>query len=229
MSAIAGFPAPVPMDTFHMQIGSSGNPQQQKDVLNNSQMMQQNSMKNRKFKLEPMKVLEPSNKKLTLPESQRIMYILDEFIRQLEVLDYMEVITNNDDKVSILIRSELNDDERKNNIEQIFISMCQNHRALVDAYKKGNFDVESNLALKNKETLQMLIKSSCKDILRVTLKKGNWFENFKRDNAKFKINHIQVNELKGKSSAHTNRCFLFKIGLSWNLKDLIKINFKNLE
>jgi hypothetical protein len=104
MSAgMVGFPAPVPMDTFHMQIGSSGNPQQQKDMLNSSQMMMPNS-KSRKFKLEPMKVLEPSNKKLTLPESQRIMYILEEFIRQLEILDYIEVITNNDEKVSILIR-----------------------------------------------------------------------------------------------------------------------------
>lgn len=78
----------------------------------------------------------------------------------------------------------------------MFISMCQNHRALVDAYKKGNFVVEANLSLRNKETLKMLIKSSCKDILRVIVKKGNWFENFRKDNAKFKINHPQVNELK---------------------------------
>lgn len=99
-SLVSGFPAPVPMDTLHMRIPSSGLTSKTPDNgLNNLQSKQR-----AKFKLEPMKVLEPSNKKLTLPESQRIMYILEELIRQLDVLDYIEVITNNDEKVGNLIR-----------------------------------------------------------------------------------------------------------------------------
>lgn len=184
-SLVSGFPAPVPMDTLHMRIPSSGLTSKTPDNgLNNLQSKQR-----AKFKLEPMKVLEPSNKKLTLPESQRIMYILEELIRQLDVLDYIEVITNNDEKVGNLIRAELSEEELKSRIDQQFISMCQNHRALVDAFKKGKFE--------NKETFDMLLKSSCKDIVRHVLKKSNWFDQFRKDNMKIKINHPQINELKG--------------------------------
>lgn len=192
-SSVSGaFPAPIPMDTFHMRIPSAG-----MGSSNNSNVLNQSMSKNRpKFKLEPMKVLEPSNKKLSLPESQRIMYILQEFIRQLDILDHLDIITVNDEKIGLLIRAELTEEERKNNVDQVFISMCQNHRLLVDTYKKGNFDSDSSMpVVKNKETLEMLIKNSCKDIMRIALRKHNWFENIKKENYK-KTQHPQINELK---------------------------------
>ena len=50
--------------------------------------------------------------------------------------------------------------------------------------------------VRSKETLEMLIKSSSKDILRVVLKKPNWFDNFRKETHKIKLNHPQINELK---------------------------------
>ena len=188
-STLAPFPIPAPMDTLHMRIPSGG----AGNVTNTQQMNKQRA----KFKLEPMKILEPSNKKLSLPESQRIMYILDELIMQLNILDYMEVITNNDEKVSNLIRGEMTEEERKVNFDNIFVSMCQNHRTLVDSIKKCDFENTMDPNVKNKETLDMLLKSSCKDILRVAVKKPNWFQTFKKENSKSKINHPQINELLG--------------------------------
>jgi len=44
--------------------------------------------------------------------------------------------------------------------------------------------------------MEMLIKNSSKDILRVVLKKPNWFDSFKRETQKIKVNHPQINELK---------------------------------
>lgn len=190
-AALTGFPTPVPMDTMHMRIPSAG--LGKPSEINNPNSKQQTQRS--KFKLEPMKLLEPSNKKLTLPESQRIMYILDELIRQLEILDYMEVITNNDEKVGNLIRADMSEEERKNNVAQIFVSMCQNHRTLVDAYKKGN-KLDTSGQTTNTATLEMLIKSSSKDILRVVLRKPNWFDNYRKETHKFKVNHPQINELK---------------------------------
>ncbi len=186
-AALTGFPTPVPMDTMHMRIPSSSMGKPSSDSV---------AVKQRaKFKLEPMKLLEPSNKKLTLPESQRIMYILEELVRQLEILDYMEVITNNDERVGNLIKADMSDEERKNKVDRIFVSMCQNHRTLVEAYKKGKFDA-AGASEKGRERMEMLIKNSSKDILRVVLKKPNWFDSFKRETQKIKVNHPQINELK---------------------------------
>jgi hypothetical protein len=190
MAAVTGFPSqPTPMDTFHMRL-----PDANLQANNNSLLL----AKRTKFKLEPMKVLEPSNKKLSLPESQRIMFILEEVIRQIEILDYIEVITNNDEKCKNLIRADLNDDERKKNFDQIFVTMCQNHRTLIDAYKKVKLNNSTDGFAKNKETLEMLIKSSCKDILRVLLTKPNLFENFRKDFHRSKPNHPKINELLSK-------------------------------
>ncbi len=190
-AAITGFPTPVPMDTMHMRLNSAGMGKPSSDLLANSISQKQRA----KFKLEPMKLLEPSNKKLTLPESQRIMYILDELIRQLEILDMMEVITNNDERVGNLIRSDMSEEEKKNKVDKIFLSMCHNHRTLIETHKKGKFE-GSGTNVRSRETLDMLIKNSSKDILRVVLKKPSWFDNLKRETQKIKINHPQINELK---------------------------------
>lgn len=78
-------------------------------------------------------------------------------------------------------------------MEQVFISMCQNHKKLAEAHKNNSNDLPT---LKNKDTLEMLIKSSCKDIMRIIAKKSNWFENFKKDTAKMKVDNVQINHLR---------------------------------
>jgi len=116
-STTLGLPSqPATMDTMHMRLPSS-NLSMQASNLNASIHM---TRRQQKFKLEPMKILEPSSKKLSLPESQRIVYILEELIRQIEMIDYIELITNNDEKMRQLIRSSLTEEERKKN----FGSLC---------------------------------------------------------------------------------------------------------
>ena len=189
-SAAMGLPSqPPPMDTMHMRLPSSVS--LQNSNLNASVNI---SRRQQKFKLEPMKILEPSSKKLSLPESQRIVYILEELIRQIEMIDYLELITNNDDKIRQIIRSSLTEEERKKNFEQIFISMCQHHRALAQSYNSTS-NSSDTASPKNKDALSMLIKSSCKDILRALISKPTFFEAVKEEFAKRKHIVPQVNEM----------------------------------
>jgi hypothetical protein len=194
-STTLGLPSqPATMDTMHMRLPSS-NLSMQASNLNASIHM---TRRQQKFKLEPMKILEPSSKKLSLPESQRIVYILEELIRQIEMIDYIELITNNDEKMRQLIRSSLTEEERKKNFEQIFISMCQHHRAMASSYNNSN-DNDSSSTPKNRDSVVMLIKNSCKDIIRVLSSKPVLFENIKEEFQKRKQTVPQIHELLGKS------------------------------
>jgi hypothetical protein len=168
------------IDTINMKLphsmGSHSN-----SVLSNSNLTSQMT-KRQKFKLEPIKILEPSNKKLNLPESQRIVFIIEELIHRLEILDYVTLVTTNDDKIRRLISNNLSEDEKKRNYENMFVSMCQHHRTLVETYNRG--DYRRNESGQTRESLEMLIKSSCKDILRFLLKKNQFFEDIKKEFAK---------------------------------------------
>lgn len=190
-STTLGLPSQPPtMDTMHMRLPSSVSIQGSN--LNASLNI---SRRQQKFKLEPMKILEPSSKKLSLPESQRIIYILEELIKQIEIIDYIELVTNNDDKIRHLIRTSLNEEERKRNFEQIFISMCQHHRALAISYNNSADNDASSP--KNKDSITMLIKNSCKDILRVLCSKPALFESIRDEFQKRKQTIPQINELLG--------------------------------
>lgn len=135
-----------------------------------------------KFKLEPLKVLEPSQKKLSLPESQRIMFILEELIRKLEMLEYVGVVVANEQRARELLRHTLNDDELRKNVEHGFVAMCEHHRALVDAYSKHNSSLPSQSSTNaNRQSLEALIKSSCKDLLRVMQAKPTFYESVKQE------------------------------------------------
>lgn len=179
------------MDTIQMKLPQSMS--FQGSNLGSSSLSQN---KRQKFKLEPLKVLEPSNKKLNLPESQRIMYILEELIKKIEIVDYITLISNDNDKLREIIRSHLSEDEKKKNFEQVFISMCQHHKALVDSYDKGQFKSNETVSSQNKQSLELLIKSSCKDILRVFYAKPALLESFKDEFSKTKQSKPQVVELK---------------------------------
>lgn len=147
-----------------------------------------------KFKLEPLKILEPSNKKLNLPESQRIMFIIERLIKKIEIVDYISLIINNEDKIRELIRISFNDEDRNSNIEEKLISMFQNHKRLVDTYNRGQFKTDDSVSSQKKESLEHLIKSSCKDIIRVMNNRPSFFENIKIEFGK--INNPQLVEFK---------------------------------
>lgn len=199
-STTLGLPSqPATMDTMHMRLPSS-NLSMQGSNLNASLNM---TRRQNKFKLEPMKILEPSSKKLTLPESQRIVYILEELIRQIEMIDYIELITNNDDKIRQLIRTSLTEEERKKNFEQIFLSMCQHHRALASSYNNSS-DNDSSSSPKNRDSIVMLIKNSSKDIIRVLSSRPTLFENIKEEFLKRKQTVPQILELLGKFYCNFN-------------------------
>ena len=190
---------PAPIETIHMKLPTSMS--MQSSIPGSVQNV---SKRHQKFKLEPLKILEPSNKKLNLPESQRIMFILEELTRQIEILEYIEKIITNDEKIRNLLRPHLSEEEKKRNFENVFVSMCQHHRALVDSYNKGDFSPRDlnrqSPTAKNRESMEILIKSSCKDILRVFNLKPAFYEAVKNEFGKGKRAHPQVNELIGKST-----------------------------
>ena len=82
------------IDTVHMRLPST------LAIQPNSS---QNVAKRQKFKLEPIKILEPSNKKLNLPESQRLMCILEELIKKVGMLDLITYIIYNALQIQKLI------------------------------------------------------------------------------------------------------------------------------
>lgn len=147
-----------------------------------------------KFKLEPIKILEPSNKKLNLPESQRIMFIIERLIRNIEIVDYISVIVNNEEKIRELIRLNFNEEEKSSNIEEKIMAMFQNHKRLTETYNKGQFKTNDSVSSQTKDSLEHLIKSSCKDIIRFMNNKPSFLESIKSNFGK--TNNPQLIELK---------------------------------
>jgi hypothetical protein len=190
---------PVPIETLHMKMPAN----QRANV----------DLKKTKFKLEPIKVLEPTSKKIVIPEAQRVIYILDSLIRKIEIMDYIVLIVNNEDKMAYLLRSNLNDDERKNKLDEVFAHMCKYHKELVDKYNNGDYATENESSFdeqinssrtmlgQTKESLQGLIKNSCKDILRMFHLKPTLFEAIKNEFAKVKPKNPQVIEILGNFGA----------------------------
>lgn len=200
MTALSGFSTTIqPMDTMHMKLSHSMSFQSGNNNPAGGLTRRQ------KFKLEPIKILEPSNKKLTLPESQRIMFILEELARKIEMVDYIDTIVQNLEKVKHIIKENVNDEEKRKSLDEIIISMLQHHKSLIDAYNKGQFKTEfktgfdtsdrSSPGLQTKETLESLIKNSCKDILRVFNSKPFIYESIRSELAKNKSKNHLINEL----------------------------------
>ena len=201
MTALSGFSSQIQqMDTMHMKLSHSMT-FQSTPVNNNAAG---GMTRRQKFKLEPIKILEPSNKKLSLPESQRIMYILEELVRKIELIEYVDTLANHLDRVREIVRENLNEEDKKKFFEEILVSMLQHHKSLIDAYNKGHFRVDdpadqqaTNTTMQSKETLESLIKNSCKDILRVFHGKPALYEGIKNEFAKNKPKNNLTNELLG--------------------------------
>ncbi|XP_031556265.1 dynein regulatory complex protein 10-like [Actinia tenebrosa] len=73
---------------------------------------------------DPLKVLDPVRKKLTSVEAQRVVAVADETIRRIEVVTLLPYITENLDRFSVILGSDL-------------CSVLREHDRLQDAYRKG--------------------------------------------------------------------------------------------
>ena len=181
------------MDTIHMKLSQQGT------AISSVAL---GDLKRQKFKLEPLKVLEPSSKKLNIPESQRIMYILEELVHKIEILDYINVIVNNEDRMKNIIKNHLNDEEKKLKFDQIFLHMCKFHKDLINKYNKSDYRTETQddgtnerIGSQTKEQLESMIKNSTKDILRVFNSKPALFESIKSELIEAKSSHPQIAEI----------------------------------
>jgi hypothetical protein len=178
---------PVLFETIHMRLPNSSVGHSQSQKINAA-------LRRPKLKLEPIKLLEPCNRKLTLPESQRIIYIIEELIKKVEMLDYMNVILSNPNSINDL----LNEDE-------LLIDMLNHHKTLIEAYdqnlsnnKHENENKQRASFSQNRETLESLIKSSCRDIFRMFNKKPILFESVKNQLRDIKPKNSYLTELLSK-------------------------------
>ena len=143
-------------------------------------------------KLESLKSLKPTHKRISVPESASILKVLEELIQKLEIVDYFEEITSNDEKLKELIILDLDnndphpDDEHVENIEHVLIIMCQNHQALVEG--KSKIDNEMK---------KMLIINSTKDINRILMKRSKLLKSIKKEFKETKKEKPELNEMIG--------------------------------
>jgi hypothetical protein len=73
-------------------------------------------------KLDPLRALEPSRKKLSTVESQRIMAVLDETMKRTELVSILPQILENIDRFSVVLGSEL-------------VSLLKEHKLLKEGYE----------------------------------------------------------------------------------------------
>ena len=73
---------------------------------------------------DPLRVLDPARKKLSSVEAQRVVAVLDEMIRRAELVTLLPYITENIDRFSVLLGSEL-------------VHLLESHDQLQSAYQKA--------------------------------------------------------------------------------------------
>ena len=124
---------PASMETMHVKLPHSMSHQPAGPASNALALTRRS-----KFKLEPMKILEPSNKKLTLPEAQRLMYILEELVKRFEMIQFFPTLFSIEEKRLLdIVKANMSDEEQKRNFDQIFISMCRHHKDLIKSFNEA--------------------------------------------------------------------------------------------
>jgi len=132
-------------------------------------------------KLEPIKHIKPTKKRITIPQSACIINILDDLIRQFEIIDYIHLITANTAIVAKQVSLDLTDkdpsptDVHMPGLQQTLAHMCHNHQSLL-----------TNETKLDRPTLTMLVQNSTKDMLRVLMKRSKLFERLKLELAEQK-------------------------------------------
>lgn len=187
-------------ETIHMRLPSSSGPNNNAGGGNSSYPALPpgiHTKRHNKFKLEPIRVLEPSSKKLNLPEAQRIMCIMDELIKKTEMLEFVYFMMKNTDRIRSIIQKHLNEEEKQRNYEDMFVSMLAYHKKLVDSYDSSKFNKQSQASSQTKAQAETLLKSSCKDILRIFSLKPSFLESIRAEFYKVekKLKNKQIVEL----------------------------------
>lgn len=132
----------APEPTLHMKLGNGIAPQppKVKSKSNNN-----NAMRTRNLRLDPSRALEPAKKKLSTIESQRIMAVVEETIKRVEVVTAIPYIMSNIERFRVSLGSELYD-------------VLKQHYQIQENYK----DI--------RESLDALLDSRAKALERQTLK-----------------------------------------------------------
>lgn len=168
-------------------------------------------------KLQPLKNLKPTHKRITIPESACVLKVIEELIQKLEIVDYFEEIVNNEDRLKELIQIDLNnndpnpDDQHVENIEHVLIFMCQNHRALIE--RKSNIDQEMK---------KMLISNSTKDIIRILMKRSKLLASIKDEFKSSKKELPELNEMIGIDLYFRALKIISNTNTDLNSEDLLK-------
>ena len=87
-------------------------------------------------KVDPLRALEPTHKKLTTIEAQRIMAVLVETIRRTELVGILPYIIENIDRFNVMLGSEL-------------VQMLQDHNILMGSFRELKADTERLIELDN--------------------------------------------------------------------------------
>lgn len=96
---------------------------------------------------DPLKVLDPVRKKLTSVEAQRVVAVVDETIRRIEVVTLLPYITENIDRFSVILGTEL-------------CSVLQEHDRLHNSYRKALSRYELEQKRKRSATPQQILFQS---------------------------------------------------------------------
>ena len=87
-------------------------------------------------KIDPLRALEPTRKKLTTIEAQRIMAVLVETIRRTELVGILPYIIDNVDRFNVMLGTEL-------------VQMMQDHSVLMSSFRELKADTERLIELDN--------------------------------------------------------------------------------
>ncbi|XP_041348856.1 dynein regulatory complex protein 10-like [Gigantopelta aegis] len=92
----------------------------------------QNTVRLRKLRLDPSRALEPTRKKLTTIESQRVMSVFEETIKRVEIVTLLPYILENIDRFKIVLGIEL-------------VEMLLQHIAFQDSYQDIRSELDKQL------------------------------------------------------------------------------------
>ena len=129
-----------------------------------------------KLRLDPHRALEPARKKLSTVEAQRIMAVLTDCIKKIEITSAVPDLSSDPGRFSVSIGSEL-------------VSMLEDHKVIIDSYEDlktssqrqtesrsqdggsrpgsgGSNASQSDTALRNLGLVAQQMQQSCKNIIR---------------------------------------------------------------
>ncbi|XP_053324814.1 dynein regulatory complex protein 10 isoform X2 [Spea bombifrons] len=143
----------------------SSSPQPLESPLNNESSPLKKGPNKALVKIDSMKVLEPGRKKLTSIETQRIIAVLDETIKKLELVTLFQHAANNLDRFSVVFGSELTGAIREHQRLQNNMQQQLNRINRENAADRKSPELDE----RNLSTVREAIQSSVRNTLRLFL------------------------------------------------------------